>query len=116
MSKSHKFIELLNKSSECFNIFFKMSDVEKRRAILVACCLKNLYGFYASLKTFLNLLNNVKEIKKKQNDSKDYLSNHLKSSKKKGKRNFPRLWIQSVWISSWWDYFCAGQKVSERWK
>ena len=85
MSKSHGFIELLNKFSECFNIFFKMSDVEKRRATLVACCLKNLYGFYALLQTFLNLLNNVKEIKKKQNDSKDYLSKHLKSYKKKGK-------------------------------
>ena len=29
-----------------------MSDVEKRRAALVACCLNNLYGLYGSLQTF----------------------------------------------------------------
>ena len=39
-----------------------------------------------------------------------------KSSKKKGKRNSPRFWIQLGHTSSWWDNFCANQKVSEEWK
>ena len=37
-------------------VFFKMSDVAKRKAALVACCLSNLYGFYALLQIFLNFL------------------------------------------------------------
>ena len=57
--KAHNVVECLNKSSECLEelcYFFIMSDVEKRKAILVACCLNNLYGCYASLKTFVNFL------------------------------------------------------------
>ena len=69
--RSKGLIERINKSSECFEelySFFIMSDLEKRRAILVACCLNNLYGCYASLQTFLNFLiwkntNNKKETK-----------------------------------------------------
>ena len=34
-----------------------------------------------------------------------------KSSKNKGKRN-----SSTFWTSSWWDNFCAIQKVSEEWK
>ena len=37
-------------------LFFIMSVVEKRKAILVACCLNNLYGCYVSLQTFFNFL------------------------------------------------------------
>ena len=37
-------------------LFFIMSVVEKRKAILVACCLNNLYGCYISLQTFFNFL------------------------------------------------------------
>ena len=32
-----------------------MYDIEKRRAALVACCLNNLHGFYASLQTFFKV-------------------------------------------------------------
>ena len=32
-----------------------MYDTEKRRAALVACCLNNLHGFYASLQTFFKV-------------------------------------------------------------
>ena len=38
-----------------------MSDVIKRKAILVAYCLNNLYGCYASLQTFLNFLRMKKQ-------------------------------------------------------
>ena len=33
-----------------------MSDVKKIRAVLAACCLNDLYGFYASLQTYINFL------------------------------------------------------------
>ena len=59
ISKSHNLIEYLNNSNEYFEelyCFFIISDTEKRRAILVACCLNNFYDCYASLQTFLNFL------------------------------------------------------------
>ena len=33
-----------------------------------------------------------------------------------GKRKSLRFWIRTGPTSSWWDNFCAGQKVSEEWK
>ena len=60
-----------------------MSDVEKRRAALVARCLNNLHVFYASLHTFLNFLITQKQ-KKKQCNSQDYLIDHLKIFQKEG--------------------------------
>ena len=68
MSKANNLIERLNKPSECFeelSYFFIMPDVEKRRSILAACCLNNLYGCHC-LQTFFNLL----IMKKQQKRSK----------------------------------------------
>ena len=64
-----------------------MSDVGKGRTILVACCLNNSYGCYASLQTFLNFLFMKKQRKINQIVLKIISTNTLKSSKKKGKRN-----------------------------
>ena len=64
-----------------------MFDVGKGRTILVACCLNNLYGCYASLQTFLNFLFMKKQRKINQIVLKIISTNTLKSSKKKGKRN-----------------------------
>ena len=64
-----------------------MSDVGKGRTILVACCLNNLYGCYASLQTFLNFLFVKKQRKINQIVLKIITSNTLKSLKKKGKIN-----------------------------
>ena len=93
-----------------------MSDVEKRKAILVACCLNNLYSCYASLQTFLNFLLMKKQQKTNKIIHKIISSTISKSSKKKAKRNSPRFWIRPGQTRSWWDNFCAGQKVSEEWK
>ena len=117
--KVHKLAERLNKSSECLEelcYFFIMSDVEKRKAMLVACCLNNSYGCYASLQTFLNFLIMKKQQKRNKIIRKFISSTISKSSTKKSKRNFPRFWIRPGQTSSWWDNFCAGQKVSEEWK
>ena len=65
-----------------------MSDVEKEGQ-LVACCLNNLYGCYASLQTFLNFLIMKSGKKKNNNNSQDHLI--LKFSEKRVKeipRNF----------------------------
>ena len=35
---------------------------------------------------------------------------------KKGKRNSQAVWVRPWQTSSWWDSFCAGQKVSKEWK
>ena len=118
-NKAHNVAERLNKFSECLEelcYFFIMSDVEKRKAILVACCLNKLYGCYASLQTFLNYLIKKKEQKRNKLIRKFISSTVSKSSTKKTKRNSPRLWIRPGQTSSWWDNFCAGQKVSEEWK
>ena len=57
ISKAHNLIGRFKTSPvNVLNIFFKMSDVEKRRAVLAVCCLNNLYGFNALLQTFLNFL------------------------------------------------------------
>ena len=98
-------IEYLNNSNEYFEelyCFFIISDTEKRRAILVACCLNNFYDCYASLQTFLNFLITKKQNKTKQerNNSQDHLINHQKSSKEKGKRNPSRFWIRPVSLES----------------
>ena len=62
----------------------------------------------------IHQLFNKDKPKKKQNNSQDHLINHHKIfQKKKGKRNSQRFWIQPRQTSSWWDKFCAGQKVSE---
>ena len=41
-------------------------DVDKRRSILVTCCLNNLYGCYVSLQTFLYFLIMKKQQKRKK--------------------------------------------------
>ena len=46
--------------------FFIMSYVEKRKVILVARCLNNLYGWCESLQTFFNFL----IVKKQQKETK----------------------------------------------
>ena len=118
-NKAHNVAERLNKSSECLAelcYFFIMSDVEKRKAILVACCLNRLYGCYASLQTFLNYLIMKKEQKRNKLIRKIISSTVSKSSTMKAKRNSPRFWIRPGQTSSWWDNFWAGQKVSEEWK
>ena len=79
-------IKRLIKSSKCFEelyYFFIMSDVEKRRTILVACFLNNLYGCYASLQTFLNalIMNNNNN---NNNNSQNHLIKHLKIFQKEG--------------------------------
>ena len=52
--------------------------LKKRRAILVSCCLNNLYGSYATMQTFLKF-NNEKTRKEKQKNSQDHhLIKHLK--------------------------------------
>ena len=55
-----------------------MSHVEKRKAMLVAYCLNNLYGCYASLETFLNVLIMKKKQHKIKNNSQDHLIKYLK--------------------------------------
>ena len=90
-------------------LFFHNVYVKKSKAILVACCLNNLYGCCASLQTCLNFLIMKKNTKKKS-------STISKTSTKKAKRNSLRFWIRPGQTSSWWDNFCAGQKVSEEWK
>ena len=67
-----------------------MPDVEKRRTILVTCCLNNLYGCCASLQTSLNFLI-MKITTKNQNNSQDHLINHLKIFQKKGCKKFPEI-------------------------
>ena len=68
-----------------------MSDIEKRRAILAACCLSNFYGCYVLLQTFL--LNNEKKKKKKKKQKKNKVIRKIisstisKSFKEKGKRS-----------------------------
>ena len=71
---------------------------------------------YASLQIFLNFLIMKKQQKRNKIIYKIVSSNISKSSKKKGKRNSPRFWIRPEQTGSWWDNFCAGQKVSEEWK
>ena len=90
-----------------------MSDIEKRRAILNARCLNNLYGCYASLQTFLNFLLMKRQQKRNKIVHQIISSTISKSPKKKGKRNSSRLLIRPGQTDSWWDNFCAGQKVSE---
>ena len=51
---------------------------------------------YASLNTLLNFLIMKKQQKRKNNNSQDHLIKHLKTEQAR----------------SWWDKFCAGQKVS----
>ena len=89
--------------------FFIMPDVEKRKAILVACCPNNLYGRYASLQTFFNFLIMKKQQKRNKIIRKFIPSTISKSIKKKAKRNSPRFWIRPGQTSSWWDNFCTGQ-------
>ena len=90
ISKSHNLIERLNKSNECLEelqYFVLMFDVEKWKAILVACYLNNLYGCYASLQTFLFFLNSEKKKEKKKRNKtilKSTSSTISKSFKKKG--------------------------------
>ena len=98
------------------NISFQMSDVEKRRATLAARCSNNLYGFYASLHTFLNFLIMWKQQKRNNINHKITSSTISKPSKKKDKRKSQRFWIPTGQTSSWWDNFCACQKVSDKWK
>ena len=117
--KAHNVAERLNKSSECLEelcYFFIMSYVDKRKAILVACCLNNLYRCYASLQTFLSFLIMKKQQKRNKIIHKFISSTISKSSTKKAKLNSPRFWIRPGQTSSWWENFCAGQKVSEEWK
>ena len=78
-----------------------ISDAEKRRAILVVCSLNNSYGCYASLQTFLNLLIMKNQQKRNKIIHKIILSNILRFSKKKGKRNSPRFSIRPGQTSSW---------------
>ena len=117
ISKAHNLIEPLNKSNECLielRYFLLMFDVGKRKAILVACYLNNLYGCYASLPTFLIFLNNEKtKTKRNKIILKSTSSTISKSFRKKGKRNSSRFWIRLGHTSSWWDNFYPDQKVSE---
>ena len=55
-----------------------MPDIEKRRAILVACCLNNCYGCFAPLETFPNFLIMKKQQKNEQNNSQNHLIKYLK--------------------------------------
>ena len=97
-------------------VFFH-NDVEKRRAILVVCCLNDLYGCYASLQTFLHFSNNGKTTKKKQNNSQDHPIKYLKNlPKTRLKRNSSIFWIRPGQTSSLWDNFYAGQGIIEEWK
>ena len=82
----------------------------------MACCLNNLYGCYASLPTFVNFLIMKKQQKRNKIIHKIISSTISKSSKKKAKRNSPRFRTGPGQTSSWWDDFCAAQKVSEEWK
>ena len=55
--QTHNLTEYLNNPNEYFEelyCLFIISDTEKRRAILVACCLNKFYDCYASLQTFFN--------------------------------------------------------------
>ena len=81
--------------------FFIMSDVEKRRAILVGCCLDKFYGCYASLQTF-NFLIIKKQQQKKQNNSKDHLIKHLKIFQTEVQK-----FLESL-DSTWTDQFMLG--------
>ena len=47
--------ESISKANDLNIFFIKMPDTEVRAA-LIACCLNNIYGFYASPPTFLNFL------------------------------------------------------------
>ena len=60
-----------------------MSDVEKTRAALVARCLNNLYGFYASLLTF-NFLIMQKQKRNKIIQQNNFLIEHIKIFHKNG--------------------------------
>ena len=71
---------------------------------------------YTSLQTFLNFLIMKKQQKRNKIIHKMISSNISKSSIKKSKRNSPNFWIRPGQTSSWWDNFCASQKVSEKWK
>ena len=82
----------------------------------MACCLNNLYGCYASLPTFVNFLLMKKQQKRNKIIHKIISSTISKSSKKIAKRNSPRFRTGPGQTSSWWDDFCAAQKVSEEWK
>ena len=57
-----------------------------------------------------------KEQKRSKIIHKIISSNILNFSKKKDGRSSPRRWICPGQTSSWWDTFCAGQRVSEEWK
>ena len=78
-------IKHLIKSSKCFEelyYFFIMSGVEKRRTVLVACFLNNLYGCYASLQAFLNAL--IMKNNNNNNNSQNHLIKHLKIFQNEG--------------------------------
>ena len=66
------------------SFFFKMSDVAKRKVALVACCLSNLYGFYAPLQIFLNFWIMYKQQKRNKIIQKTILITHFKIFQKEG--------------------------------
>ena len=62
-----------------------MSDIGKRRVLVIACCLNNLHGWYESLQTFFNfLITEKQQQKKKQNSSQHHLIKYLKIFQKEG--------------------------------
>ena len=87
-----------------------MPDVEKRRATLAGRCLNNLYGFYASLHTFLNFLIMWKQHKRNNINHKITSSTISKPSKKKDKRKSQRFWIPTGQTSLWWIIFASVRK------
>ena len=89
ISKSHNLTEYLNNPNEYFEelyCLFIISDTEKRRAILVACCLNKFHDCYASLQTFFNFSITKKQNKTKteRNNSQDHLINNHKIFQSEG--------------------------------